>query len=223
MKFAKRKELRYFSHLDLLRMFEMILRRAEIPLVYSQGFHPRPRIHFGPPLPLGLTSETEWADFELVWDGSVEDLKDKLSRTCPPGFEILEMRLLEGPTQSLSHRYDLARYEIPMGRGLWDLLEVDRKLDAFFQKDEFWVEEKREDRVKRFDMRKAVRAFEKKSPTLFVTLSINDPAGHNTNPTVFLKEVLCLAAADAQALDIRRTELLSSQDLPQEPALAAAL
>ncbi len=221
VKFAKRKELRYLSHLDLLRMFEMILRRAEVPLLYSQGFHQRPRIHFGPPLSVGLTSETEWADFELVWSGSQEALMEKLQRVSPPGFAILDLRLLTGPTQSLSHQYNLARYEVSMNPKFWEMLEGDRKLDAFSQKQEFWIEERRRDadgreRIKRVDMRKAVRSFHVARETsaagekiLSITLSINDASGNNTNPNVFLKEVLCLTPQDASALDIRRVEFLS--------------
>ncbi len=219
-RFAKRKELRYLSHLDLLRMMEMILRRADVPLVYSQGYHQRPRIHFGPPLPLGLTSETEWADVELVWEDSDEALKQRLNSVSPPGFEILELNTLIGPTKSLTHFYDLARYDIPIIAPLWQSIRAQDKLREFETKDICWIEEKRADRVKRVDMRKAVRGWERTSSGLDLLVSINDPAGNNTNPYVFLREVLGMAPEEAHALDIRRTELLSTQHLSQ-PVLAA--
>ncbi len=218
MKFAKKAPLRYLSHLDLMRMIEMILRRAAVPMVYTQGFHRRPKMHFGPSLPLGLTSVSEWVDFELMtggetgWEGAqgIENLMKRLSSVCPPGFEILELHLLKGQAPSLSARYGAARYDIVLGASGMERLEAPKKIREFLDLPEFWIEEQREKRVRRLDLRKAVRAACIREDKIDITCSINDPAGNNANPYLFLTNILTMPQEDARALDICRVELVSS-------------
>jgi len=62
VKFAKTEPMRFTSHLDLYRAWERLLRRADVPLVFSQGYNPRPRIQLAAPLPLGITSNCEIID-----------------------------------------------------------------------------------------------------------------------------------------------------------------
>ncbi|MCJ7807809.1 MAG: TIGR03936 family radical SAM-associated protein, partial [Dehalococcoidia bacterium] len=60
--FSRGEEVKYLSHLDLMRLWERALRRADIPLAYSQGFSPHPRISIAAPLPIGVTSSSELMD-----------------------------------------------------------------------------------------------------------------------------------------------------------------
>ena len=62
VKFAKTAEMRFTSHLDVMRAFQRGLRRAGLPVCFSTGFSPHPRMSFGPPLPLGLTGDGEYFD-----------------------------------------------------------------------------------------------------------------------------------------------------------------
>ena len=70
--FAKTEPMRFTSHLDLYRAWERMLRRAGFPLVFSQGYNPRPRLQLATPLPLGITSRFEIIDFWL--SGGPDDL-----------------------------------------------------------------------------------------------------------------------------------------------------
>ena len=65
VKFTRGEEVKYISHLDMLKVFERALRRANIPIAYNKGFNPRPQIVFGLPLSVGVTSESEYADLEI--------------------------------------------------------------------------------------------------------------------------------------------------------------
>ncbi|MBQ7145485.1 MAG: DUF2344 domain-containing protein [Lachnospiraceae bacterium] len=67
VKFGKEGALRFIGHLDVLRTFQKIFRRADIPMAYSQGFSPHPIMSFALPLGLGLSSEGEYLDAEIVW------------------------------------------------------------------------------------------------------------------------------------------------------------
>lgn len=65
-RFSRGEELKFIGHLDILRLFERAFKRAGIQVAHSEGFNPRPRIVFAQPMPLGLTSEGEFADVELA-------------------------------------------------------------------------------------------------------------------------------------------------------------
>jgi radical SAM-linked protein len=84
--FAKTDEMRFTSHLDLQRTWERLMRRAALPLLFSEGFHPRPRFNFGSALPLGATGDAEICDLYLTEPVAEEALLDRLRRAAPPGL-----------------------------------------------------------------------------------------------------------------------------------------
>lgn len=86
--FAKRARMKFISHLDLARLFQRAARRADIPLVISQGFSPRPKISFKRALKLGLESESEEAVFHIKGLISKEDFENRLRAQLPEGIVI---------------------------------------------------------------------------------------------------------------------------------------
>ncbi len=93
VKYTKEEEIKYISHHDLMRVFERTIRRAEIPIAYSQGYNPHMLISYGPPLPLGCTSECEYLDLEIDGWTSISNIQTKLKQNLPPGIKILEITL----------------------------------------------------------------------------------------------------------------------------------
>ena len=89
-RFNRGEEVKYISHLDLMKAFERGIRRAKIPIAYSQGFNPHPQMVFGLPLPVGVTSEAEYADFELSEPMDPRTFLQKLNAQLPRGIEIAE-------------------------------------------------------------------------------------------------------------------------------------
>ncbi|GAB4536466.1 MAG: TIGR03936 family radical SAM-associated protein [Anaerolineales bacterium] len=86
--FSKTEAMRYTGHLDLQRAWERLLRRAALPVIYSQGFNPRPRIQLAAALPLGFTSQAEIADFWLETRHEIPVLQTRLEEAAPPGIRI---------------------------------------------------------------------------------------------------------------------------------------
>ena len=86
--FAKKGNIKYISHLDLVRLFQRAVRRAEIPVALSKGFSPRPKIRFKRALKLGVESEAEEATFQLDSAMSVADFSKGLQAQLPTGIEI---------------------------------------------------------------------------------------------------------------------------------------
>ena len=85
--YAKYGEAKYISHLDLIRMFSRSFKRAGIPLTYSEGFNPHPKMAIGLPLSVGLTSECEYMDAEVERPLKREDI-DELNKKLPIGLTI---------------------------------------------------------------------------------------------------------------------------------------
>jgi radical SAM-linked protein len=92
IRFRKSGALRLLSHHDLMRTFERLLRRSELPFHRSQGFHPKPRLIFALSLPLGVVGCQEVVELELGQVLPLEDIHDRLARQAPPGLEILSVR-----------------------------------------------------------------------------------------------------------------------------------
>lgn len=94
IRLRKGPEVKYLSHLDFIRAFEHALRRARIPVEYSAGFNPRPRMSFGSAVGVGVTSDDERITLELAAHMSAEDVKEVLNAAFPKGIEVLEAEIL---------------------------------------------------------------------------------------------------------------------------------
>lgn len=90
LRFSRGEEVKYISHLDLMRTFERSLRRANLPLAYSKGFNPHPSMVFGLPLAVGVTSGAEYGDFELVQDMPIDEFVKRLNESLPNGIVVLD-------------------------------------------------------------------------------------------------------------------------------------
>lgn len=110
--FSRGEEIKYISHLDLMRCWERALRRAEVPLAYSEGFIPHPRISLAAPLPIGVTSEAELMDITLQKPLSPYFFIQSLRKQLPPGIDILEVQQIPLMTPSLQSQVRYAEYRV---------------------------------------------------------------------------------------------------------------
>jgi len=101
--FSKSGPLRFISHLDLLRAFQRIIRRAELPTAYSQGFNPHMLMSFALPLPLGMESAKDYAEIVLSEEMDVREILERLNQSTPEGLNFLTVRVMapEEPRFSL--------------------------------------------------------------------------------------------------------------------------
>ncbi|RBP68970.1 radical SAM-linked protein [Alkalibaculum bacchi] len=102
IKYAKGNEIKYISHLDFQRSFHRLLNRAGIDVAFSQGFNPHLKVSYAMAMPVGMTSEGEYLDVELVAPMDGEKLKALLNEQSPKGLEILAVKILEEPVKSLA-------------------------------------------------------------------------------------------------------------------------
>lgn len=120
LKFTKEGYFRYTSHLDLLRFFKRSLKRANVKLVYSQGFNPHPKIGFAQPLSLGYESEYELLEYETAFPEDEKKMMRGLEVFMPEGLNLLELKEYKEPGKSLASMVTSAQYEIriPLGEVL---------------------------------------------------------------------------------------------------------
>lgn len=104
--------MRFTGHLDLFRSWERIFRRSGLPLAYSQGFHPQPRLNLACALPLGFTSECEILDAWLENDIDLSKTTCTLRTALPPGIEIYNVEIIDAQAPALQTQVESAVYLI---------------------------------------------------------------------------------------------------------------
>lgn len=111
-RFAKGTEIRFISHLDLARTVERAVRRAGLPIAFSQGFHPFPRIVFATALAVGWTSSGEYMDLQFTEDLTPREVLRRLNEVLPPGLEIREGAALAPDAPGLAAIVNAALYSL---------------------------------------------------------------------------------------------------------------
>lgn len=112
LRFSKTGALVYIGHLDVMRYFQKLFRRADIPVKYSEGFSPHQILSFTPPLPLGMESFGEYADVELTNIITSDEAIDRLRAQSVPEIEILSFKELPEKCENAMASVRAARYEI---------------------------------------------------------------------------------------------------------------
>lgn len=111
LKFALKAPVRHISHLDLLRALTRALRRAEIPVAFSEGFNPHMLLSFGPPLSVGSCSQSEYVDVQLTEEMDPAELVQRLNDKLPQGLRVLAAGEQRGKT-SLMASLNVADYAL---------------------------------------------------------------------------------------------------------------
>ncbi len=130
IRFCRGQEVKFISHLDILRLWQRALHRAEIAVAYSEGFSPHPRISLAAPLPIGVTSQAELMSILCTKWVSPHFLTAAVSQQLPPGIEILQVYqvALTMPSLQSQVRYAEYRVEVETEKGQKDIESALTKL-----------------------------------------------------------------------------------------------
>jgi len=112
VRFCRGEEVKFISHLDIMRLWQRAFHRAEIALAYSVGFNPRPRISLAAPLPLGVTGEAELMDVLCAKRVSPHWFTAAISQQLPPGIKILQVYQIDQGQPSLPSQVRFAEYKV---------------------------------------------------------------------------------------------------------------
>ncbi|MBT3362241.1 MAG: DUF2344 domain-containing protein [Chloroflexi bacterium] len=156
LKFTRGPEVRYISHLDLMRLWERALRRAGIPIAYSEGFNPRPRMALGSPLAVGVTSDGELLDLFLEQRISPYHLTTSISKELPDGISILEVAEMGLKVPSLQSRANQADYIVTITSDKTPE-QIQSAVDSFLDAKHIEWQHKRDKKIREYDIRALVQ------------------------------------------------------------------
>lgn len=151
VRYAKRGRLRFTSHRDFSRAFERAVFRARVPMAYSSGFNPHPRISYAGAAPTGSASEAEYLELALAEVVVPADVHAMLDEALPPGLDVLEV--VESPGGSLADLLEGSRWRIDLAT---DRATTTAAVERFLAADEALVERMTKKGMREFDARGAV-------------------------------------------------------------------
>lgn len=149
--FTKGEEVKYISHLDLLRVWERALRRAGVPLFHSKGYNPRPKISVAAPLAVGVTGQREVLDVVLDRPLAPLDFATAVKRQLPAGLSLLEVEEVYSTLPSLQTQVRSADYEATV-EGTAETANIEDRLTALLDSESL----PRKRRNKEYDLRPLV-------------------------------------------------------------------
>ncbi|MFQ5905163.1 MAG: TIGR03960 family B12-binding radical SAM protein [bacterium] len=198
VKYMKLDEARFISHLDLMRAIVRTLRRAGVPLAYSQGFSPRPRVSFGPPLSVGMTAASEYFDFMI--DGPLtRDFLSSIASAAPRGIKIVGVTPVFAKSRSLSEILDVAEYRIKKVR------LPNRLVEEFLSRETCKIEQIRGKKRRVIDVRPLL--LDMKSEDGNLQIKIRMPKTGWVGPREILSAIKGEPKEKFLGLDIERTGL----------------
>ncbi len=198
VQFTKTGMARFISHLDIVRVFDRAARRAKISLVYSQGFTPRPKIAFGPPLGLGIASTAEFLDLE-VEIGRESDLQVKLNEVLPGGIRIVMQKTIYAKVPALAAAINRWEYETFLSN--FDLPQ--EWIEDWFSRQEIIVLREVKDESKEVDIRPFVENISIHDGKLQILINGND--GRTAKVTEVLDTLMGSHAVDYRQFITQRT------------------
>jgi radical SAM-linked protein len=161
------------SHLEFMTAIQRAVKRAGIPVRWSGGFHPAPRIGFGDALPLGVSSEAELVDLDLSAPCAAATALTTLKRELPAGIEILAAQPIGRDEPSAAASLATALYRVPLPAT--SPADLPARLAAFLEADSVVVERRKKGQVLAIDLRPWVAALHLDAGALWLTLQRGSP------------------------------------------------
>jgi radical SAM-linked protein len=156
LRYTKRGRLRFTSHRDFQRAFERALRRAEVPMAYSAGFTPHPKVSYANAAPTGTGSEAEFLEIALTDHRDPDKLRELLDESLPDGLDIIDA--VEARTTGLADRLTASVWELRLD-GV-EPRDAESAVAAFLAAETVEVRRKTKNGMRTFDARGAVAALE---------------------------------------------------------------
>ncbi|TCK98131.1 radical SAM-linked protein [Natranaerovirga hydrolytica] len=160
IKFTKENVMKFVGHLDLLRLFQKAFRRADIPIAFSQGFHPHQLISIGAPLPIGVTSEGEYLDIELKEDMNEAEGMAKLNEALPKDMKVLDWIKLDDNAKSSMAIIGGASYTITPKNWGFSYEETLKKINDFMSQEAITIMKKnKKKKLKEVNIKEGIFVF----------------------------------------------------------------
>ncbi len=199
LRVRKGGKARFVGHLEFMALFQRAVRRGRIPVRFSCGFSPQPRISFPDALPTGVESDAEVIDIELNQPWPAEQVVQTLNDQLPEGFHVIEGVAIpwQSPSSSASIREVVYRVELPEKSPS----DLDRRIEDFLAAAEVLHKKEKGNKIVSIDLRPGVLAICREGRTLELHLK-------KGSPTALAGHLLGLTQEEVRALRIRKTQTL---------------
>jgi len=197
---------KFISHLDINRCMQRALRRAEIPVWYTEGFNPHPYITFALPLSLGYESLCETMDLRITRKMSFDDIRYRLNQVLPEGIVVKKVAFQKNKPDTI----ETARYNVRIAFDDQEGSSVLEKLQEFDRREEIVVTKHSKKGPKEVDIRPNVKILSASGEGDSLLLEMECAAGLtlNINPTLYLDAFLAAYDLTPRITHVLRTAIL---------------
>lgn len=213
LRYTKGEPVRFISHLDLLRELERTFRRIDAPMVYTEGFSPRPKLSAGPPLATGWTSGDEWLDIDLAgsWSApALQNLLSELNAVVAQGVRFASAAALTGKVPSLVTQTARSLYDVGLPAPTFDygLGELEAAASRFLGSEQVLIERSRRGKTRSVDLRPLTHEIAIVSPGR-IMLEVATSSAGSAKPTEVLQALLGLDHAVLPLLQIHKVRAVT--------------
>jgi len=212
IEYGKKGPIRYIGHLDLMHTFFRALKRANLPVSYTQGFNPRIKCSFSPALPLGFASEAEYIELYLDKKIDISSSIGNLQKELPEGLTVHDMEKLplfgksnNVKIKTVTYRINLQQFSgksIVSGRASKE--DIEGRIRNFLDKEEIFLIDKKGRRV---NVRPLILSMEmEKDWNIRLLLKVR--GGFNFNPRIIIKTLLGVEKKDLAFVEFTREKFL---------------
>ena len=202
--YSKRDKARFISHLELIEIFARACRRAKLPLAFSQGFRPAPKLRFSPGLPVGAESDCEVLDVDLSEALPIAEVAARFGAHLPDGLRVIGAESIALRAPSLEHDLVGFRYRVDLRDVDAGSDQIDSQLAAFLAAEAFPLRKRTGHGEKTIDARQLVSRMTRVAPQV-IELDVRfSPAG-SLKPTELVGALFELSAEAARALPLHKT------------------
>lgn len=215
--FSKTGTICYTSHLDMMKMFKRVFKRAGIKQSYSQGFNPHPKMTFAQPLSLGYWGLGELLEFETEEDYSAEFIKNTLVPLMPEGIVITDCVTAEPSKKTLAAKTEAAEYIIAVP--LHEALEMDPSQvhEKYMGQEKIltYKKQKKKKELAEVDIKPMIRdiSFVVEEETLFITAFLDSGSTSNLSPELVITTLIeCLGLnTDRSEVQVMRRKIVFAE------------
>ncbi|MCX5778597.1 MAG: TIGR03960 family B12-binding radical SAM protein [Elusimicrobia bacterium] len=208
LRFERTGIVRFVSHLEQIEAFRRAVRRAELPLVYSGGFSPKPKIAFGPAVSVGHESVSEFLEVELARRMEPAEIVERVNAVLPPGFHLASVKKVPVFFPSFDSLVNVSDYTIRRGVGTqadgWGA-DIGKKIEALLACPEIIIEKKKEDKIQKIDAKPLIITLSAENETLILRIRFGPKK--NVKPEKIVQALTGMTDDELKLLRIVRTAL----------------
>ncbi len=173
IKFRKQGMMKFIGHLDVMRYFQKVMRRADVDIRYSEGFSPHQIMSFAAPLGVGLLSNGEYVDIEVLSAEDSRTMVRRMNEVMAEGIEVVSFRKLDDSSKSAMSLVAAADYILSFrpGKEPEDLEVFFDRLEAFYGQEHIFIEKKTKKGVKEMDLKPLIYELRREGSSVFMKVS----------------------------------------------------